>query len=94
MQSQVVEDYSYGYVMLESIRNQMERYRDHGIEPRFILMSGQHYEYLANYAESTPSARHNMDKDTVNGLPVVICENMKEPVVTTSPGELMKHGLL
>ncbi len=84
----------YGEKMLETIRNQMQRFRDHNMEPLFVLMNSDQYRKLVAYAESIASARHNTDENSVNGLPIVICERISEPTVTTSPGELDKHGLL
>lgn len=79
--------------MLETIREQIDRYRSHGIEPRFVLMNGRDYRQMSRHAEAVSAARHNRDESSVNGLEIVICD-VREPTVTATPGELMKHGLL
>jgi len=103
MQAQIIDVKNFGNgvclgcggeKMLESIRKQMERYRDHNITPQFVLMNVADYYQMVNYANAISGVRHNSDENSVNGLPVVICEHIKEPTVTTSPGELVKHGLL
>ena len=103
MQAQIIDVKNFGNGiclgcggenMLESIRKQMERYRDHNMVPRFVLMNVAHYQQMVSYATATASARHTADENSVNGLPVGICEHITEPTVTTSPGELVKHGLL
>jgi len=83
-----------GEDMLEAIRAQMERFREHNIEPQYVLMNVADYHRMVDYAEQFTAARHNSDRDSVNGLPVVICEGVRQPTVTASPGELIKHGLL
>jgi len=103
MQAQIVDVKNFGNgvcygcgveFMFEAIRGQMERYREHNIEPRFVLMNVTHYRQMVEHAEQHKSARHNSDENSVNGLSVVICEHINEPTGTTSPGELMKHNLL
>ena len=84
----------HGDAMLESIRAQMARFREHDIEPQYVLMNVDSYHEMVAFAEQNAAARHNSDRDSVNGLPVIICEGVREPTVTASPGELSKHGLL
>ena len=81
-------------IMLESIREQMQRYKDHNMEPRFVLMNVDDYHAMVESASLMPQNRYNSDKDTVNGLPIVICERIGQPQVTTSPSQLLERGLL
>lgn len=81
--------------MMDSILSQMKRYQEHNIAPKFILMTPvQYLEVVAYSKKGVVARRHDSDENTINGLPVVICENISEPTVTTSPSELVKHGLL
>lgn len=83
-----------GETMLETIRAQLARYREAKIIPAFILMNSTSYHQMVAYAQKVAGSCHNSDQDTVNGIPVVICESTLSPVVTAQPSELAKHGLL
>ncbi len=79
--------------ILLSVRNQVERFVNHGIEPGFILMGAGHYEAL-KLAIGDECLCHNNKTDSINGLPIVICEKAKKPEVTATPSSLVKAGLL
>ena len=87
-------DCDKGETMLESIREQMARYEEHDIKPEYVLMNLAEYKVLRVQALINGQVRHNSDENSVNGLPIIICENVVHATVTTSPGELMSHGLL
>jgi len=72
-----------------SLRNQMEVFTKNNLTPKYVTMNVADYGYL-QYACDV----QNSDRDTVNGLPIVICEHSKIPSVTTSPTDLIKQGLL
>ena len=59
--------------VLFSVRTQMKRFKDHGIEPGFVLMTADSYDVLKN-AIGDEEVCHNSDTDSINGLPIVICE--------------------
>lgn len=79
--------------ILFAVRVQMERFNDHGIEPGFVLMTADHYEVLKNAVGDTEVC-HNTDTNSINGLPIVICEKTEKPTVTATPSSLLKAGLL
>ena len=80
--------------MLDSIRSQMLVYKEHGLQPKFVVMNVSDYEKLVEGAEQMHDTLLNSDSDTVNGLDIVICEHQRNPRVTTTPAELAKQGLL
>ncbi|MCK4816820.1 hypothetical protein KA005_13705 [bacterium] len=79
--------------ILLTAREQMARFKDHGIEPGFVLMTANHYDALKN-AVGDDEVCHNSDTDSINGLPIVICEKTVNPTVTATPSSLLKAGLL
>lgn len=79
--------------ILFSARVQMTRFKDHGIEPGFVLMTTKDYDVLKN-AVGDSEVCHNSDTDSINGLPIVICEKSTMPTVTARPSSLLKAGLL
>lgn len=79
--------------ILLSVRNQVAVFVDHGIEPGFILMGAGHYEAL-KLAIGDECLCHNNETDSINGLPIVICQKTKNPEVTATPSSLVKAGLL
>ena len=79
--------------ILLSVRMQMTRFKDHGIEPGFVLMTAQSYDVLKNTL-GDEEVCHNSDTDSINGLPIVICEKTSAPTVTATPSSLLKAGLL
>ena len=79
--------------MLLTVRVQMARFNDHGIEPGFVLMTANDYDVLKN-AIGDAEVCHNSDTDSINGLPIVICEKSTIPTVTATPSALLKAGLL
>lgn len=91
--SAVVYDFSVeARAILVSVRNQMERFKEHNIEPGYVLMTVDDYLVLRN-AIGTHDC-HNSDTDSINGLPIVICEKSTKPTVTALPSSLLKAGLL
>jgi len=90
----VAYDYSVeARAILFSVREQMARFQDHGIEPGFVLMTADSYLVLKN-ALGDADVCHNSDTDSINGLPIVICEKTGAPTVTATPSSLLKAGLL
>jgi len=79
--------------ILFAVRAQMTRFQDHDIEPGFVLMTASHYDVLKN-AIGDEEVCHNSDTDSINGLPIVICEKTANPTVTATPSSLLKAGLL
>lgn len=79
--------------ILFSVREQMCRFKDHGIEAGYVLMTAAHYTLLQN-ALGDDVVCHNTDTDTINGLPIVICDKKTVPTVTATPSSLVKAGLL
>jgi hypothetical protein len=85
---------NHGETMLESIREQMARYEEHGMTPMYVLMNLSAYKKLRVHTAQINKVCHNSDESTVNGLPIIICDKVSTPTVTTSPSELMAHGLV
>jgi len=79
--------------MLLAVRVQMTRFKDHDIEPGFVLMNTVDYDIL-KLAVGDDEVCHNSDTDSINGLPIVICEKTQKPTVTATPSSLLKAGLL
>ena len=79
--------------ILFAVRAQMARFTEHKIEPGFVLMTANHYEILKK-AVGDDEVCHNTDTNSINGLPIVICEKSEKPTVTATPSSLLKAGLL
>jgi hypothetical protein len=79
--------------ILLSVRTQMARFKDHNIEPGYVLMKAEDYDTLKE-AVGDDYVCHNSDTDSINGLPIVICEKSATPTVTATPSTLLKAGLL
>ena len=79
--------------ILFSVRDQMALFKDHYIEPGFVLMKSRDYDVLKG-ANGDDYVCHNSDTDSINGLPIVICEKTGKPTVTAIPSSLLKAGLL
>jgi len=76
-----------------TIRNQMERFAAVNVEPFAVLMTAEQYAQLKDEAAYSTMIS-NQDEDTVNGLPIVICQGMRAPTVAASPASLRASGLL
>ena len=79
--------------IIVSLREQMALYAKHNLDPKFVLMNTGDYNIL-QYLEGDCDIYVNTDRDTVNGLPIVICDGVKSASITTSPTNLLKQGLL
>lgn len=93
MQAAVYDFSVEARAILFSVRTQMARFTEHGIEPGFVLMAATDYDVLKR-AIGDDEVCHNSDTNSINGLPIVICEKTNKPTVSATPSSLLKAGLL
>ena len=80
--------------ILFSVREQMARFKEHNIEPGYVLMTAEAYLVLRRLLDFDPDVCLNSDVDTINELQIVVNEKFTTPIVTAKPSALLKAGLL
>lgn len=88
----VLQETHSAHVLLNMIRDQINVLVDHGMKPSYVVMNVNDYNELENIADNK-TVCYNDDHDSVNGLPIVVCA-VSKPVVTSSPSELRRVGLI